>query len=123
LMSRLDEMQERLARLESHAAGPSNMEQSKRVETPPTERAAAAPPRALPQQTPGGAPSAPARVKRIDSWAVREVVDGLAILAGPHGLIGVSSGDVVPGVGRVQSIMRRRGQWIVATSSGIITGP
>jgi hypothetical protein len=123
LMSRLDEMQERLARLESHAAGSSNMEQSKRVENPSAERAAPAAPRVLPQQTPGGAPSAPARVKRIESWAVREVVDGLAILAGPQGLIGVSSGDVVPGVGRIESIMRRRGRWIVATSSGVITSP
>jgi len=44
------------------------------------------------------------------------------VLAGPRGIIEVSSGDVVPGAGRVKSISRRGGRWVVATSKGEITG-
>jgi len=61
-------------------------------------------------------------MKRIENWEVMEVVDGTAVLAGPRGIIEVSSGDVVPGVGRVASIFRRGGRWLVATSKGVITG-
>jgi hypothetical protein len=124
LMSRLDVLEERLARLEGHTAGLSNVTQPKPKEKPSAERPA---PLSLQPSAPapssGGPQSTPAPVKRIDSWAVRDVVDGMAILAGPGGLIGVSSGDVVPGVGRVESITRRGGRWIVATSRGAITGP
>jgi hypothetical protein len=66
-------------------------------------------------------PAPPAQAKRIENWSIREVVDGMAVLAGPEGLIGVFSGDVVPGVGRVQSISRRGGRWVVATTRGVIT--
>ena len=61
-------------------------------------------------------------MKRIESWEVVEVLDGAATLAGPRGIIEVSSGDVVPGLGRVESISRRGGRWVVATSRGVITG-
>jgi hypothetical protein len=44
------------------------------------------------------------------------------VLAGPRGIIEVSSADVVPGAGRVESISRRGGRWVVATSKGEITG-
>ena len=52
---------------------------------------------------------------------MREVVDGVAILQGRRGVIEVSVGDVVPGAGRVQSIARQGGRWIVATNTGVIT--
>jgi hypothetical protein len=50
-----------------------------------------------------------------------EVIDGVAILRGRRGVIEVSFGDVVPGAGRVQSIARQGGRWIVATNTGVIT--
>jgi hypothetical protein len=52
---------------------------------------------------------------------VREVIDGVAILQGRRGVIEVSVGDVVPGAGRVQSIARQGGRWVVATNTGVIT--
>ena len=70
--------------------------------------------------------SAAAELRRepsiVKQWTVREVLNGMALLDGPRGLIGVSPGQVVPGVGRVESIVRQGGRWIVATSSGVITG-
>ena len=64
----------------------------------------------------------PAReAKKIEHWFVREVVDGIAVLEGSSGLIEVSTGDVVPGVGRVEAISERDGRWVIATNKGAIT--
>jgi hypothetical protein len=62
-----------------------------------------------------------AETNKIPSWILREVIDGTAILQGPRGIIEVSTGDLIPGVGRVQSIARKGGRWIVATSKGVIS--
>jgi hypothetical protein len=122
LMAKLDKLQERLDRIENHSAA-APMRQAQPVEKPTAEKPAP------PPSQPAGAASAAAApkpktapVKRIENWAVREVVDGMAILAGPRGLVGVFSGDVVPGLGRVESISRRDGRWVVATRRGVITG-
>jgi hypothetical protein len=115
LLAKLDQLQSRLARVEQHFASTSSMRQA----APSEEPAAAKPPAT---STPAAvAPPAPPAPKRIENWSIREVVDGMAVLAGPEGLIGVFSGDVVPGVGRVQSISRRGGRWVVATTRGVIT--
>ena len=58
--------------------------------------------------------------RKIPNWVVREVVNGKATLQGPRGVIRVSRGDLVPGVGRVQSIARQGGRWMVATNNGVI---
>ena len=120
LIARLDALLERLERLESQAASAARTSQAKPPEKPAE--------RPLPLQlsppalTGSASRSATSAIRRIESWAVRDVVDGMAILAGPVGLIGVSSGDVVPGVGRVESISRRGARWVVSTSTGVITG-
>src|SRR5829696_5962918 len=77
---------------------------------------------------PNVAASAPAaEVRReptvIKQWRVREVLNGTALLQGPTGLLGVTRGQIVPGVGRVESILRKGSGWVVATSKGVITSP
>ena len=62
-----------------------------------------------------------AETNKIPNWILREVIDGTAILQGPRGIIEVSTGDLIPGVGRVQSIAKKGGRWIVATSKGVIS--
>jgi hypothetical protein len=57
----------------------------------------------------------------IEGWTVREVVDGTAVLEGPDGVWKAARGEVVPGLGRVDSIVRWGNRWIVATSKGLIT--
>jgi hypothetical protein len=57
----------------------------------------------------------------IKHWRVREVLNGTALLQGPTGLLGVTRGQLVPGVGRVESILRKGTGWVVATSKGVIT--
>jgi len=58
--------------------------------------------------------------KALADWHIYEVVDDTAILRGPRGFIAVSAGDIIPGLGRIQSIVRRGGRWIVATAKGTI---
>ena len=53
----------------------------------------------------------------------REVTAGVAVLEGPTGIWRVTPGDTLPGVGKVESYIRSNGQWIVATSSGLISMP
>ena len=61
------------------------------------------------------------RPTTIKGWTVQNVLHGTAVLEGPSGIWKVARGDVVPGLGRVDSIVLWGGRWIVATSKGLIT--
>jgi len=77
-------------------------------------------PAAAPAAAPlaGGPAAAP---PTVPGWAVRDVYRGVALIQGPRrGLIEVEAGDVIPGIGRVESIRKQDGHWIVTTSRGII---
>lgn len=63
------------------------------------------------------------RPSTIPGWSVVEVRDGTAVLEGPEGVKMAARGDVVPGIGRVDSIVRWGNRWIVATASGLIATP
>lgn len=56
----------------------------------------------------------------VRNWTVREVVRGVALLEGRHGMIEVVRGARAPGMGRVRSIERRDGQWVVVTDRGLV---
>lgn len=58
----------------------------------------------------------------VESWAVRDVFDGVAILEDRRRrLVEVGPGGAVPGVGRVEAIERRGREWVVVTRQGLIT--
>src|SRR5262249_29945915 len=59
----------------------------------------------------------------IPGWIVREVANGTAVVQGPSGTFRVVRGDVLPGAGRVDSIVRWGNRWIVATNRGLISTP
>jgi len=61
------------------------------------------------------------RATPLVGWMLREITNGTAVLEGPTGIWRVTPGDTVPGVGKVESYIRSNGQWIVATSSGLIS--
>jgi hypothetical protein len=61
------------------------------------------------------------RPATIDGWSVRDVYGGVAVLAGTDGVWTVKPGDHVPGVGRIDSITRWGGRWIVVTTGGLIS--
>jgi hypothetical protein len=126
VLARLELLNERLERIErsvpialagaQSAPATSNVTPAATPITPPLRPsvAASAAPAAATTQP-------PAEAKKITEWVVREVINGTAILKGPRGVIGVSIGDLIPGVGRVQSIARQGGRWTVATNKGVIT--
>jgi hypothetical protein len=61
------------------------------------------------------------RPTTIEGWTVRNVSGRTAVLQGPDGIRKVSVGEIVPGAGRIDSIVRWGNRWIVATSKGLIT--
>jgi hypothetical protein len=73
--------------------------------------------RSLPRQ----APVPETKPSTIEGWTVREVVGGTAVLEGPNGQWRATSGDTVPGLGKVDSIVRWGSRWIVATSKGLVS--
>jgi hypothetical protein len=59
----------------------------------------------------------------IEGWIVRDVRGEAIVLQGPNGIRSVMRGDVVPGVGRIDSVVRWGSRWIVSTTSGLIATP
>jgi hypothetical protein len=65
-------------------------------------------------------PKIPDRI--LQDWAVREVQNGRALVESRFGgIFDVGAGSILPGVGRVDSIKRQDGQWLVLTARGTIT--
>jgi hypothetical protein len=105
VLAKLEQLSERLDRIErgaalalrpaTPAAPPTSATPAARSATGPVE---APRPAASPALNVQGLSEA----RKIPNWVVREVINGKAILQGPRGVIGVSRGDLVPGVGRVQ---------------------
>jgi hypothetical protein len=86
-----------------------------------TPSAAATPltPAPLPSPTP---PGTAASGTTVPGWAVRDVYRGVALLQSRmHGMVEVEPGDLLPGLGRIESIRRQDGRWVVMTSKGMIT--
>jgi hypothetical protein len=70
---------------------------------------------------PQEAKQTPPKPPVVEGWLLREVVDGFALIEGANGrLFEVGPGSNIPGVGRVESIKRQDGQWVVFTPKGLI---
>jgi hypothetical protein len=93
--------------------------------TPPSATATPAPvaPVPSPAASPGTiAPGTIAPGTTVPGWAVRDVYRGVAMLQSRMGgMVEVETGDVLPGLGRIESIRRQDGRWVVFTSKGMIT--
>jgi hypothetical protein len=58
----------------------------------------------------------------LQDWIVQEVRGGRALVASRYGgVFMVASGSMLPGLGRVETIKRQDGQWVVVTGRGVIT--
>jgi len=58
----------------------------------------------------------------VHGWVLRRVYDGAALIEGRDGVIEVEPGIVAPGLGRIESIKRQDGRWVVVTSRGLVVG-
>lgn len=60
--------------------------------------------------------------KVLPDWIVQGVQDGRALVENRYGgVFDVAAGSVLPGLGRVETIKRQDGEWIVVTARGLIT--
>ncbi|MDB5572490.1 MAG: hypothetical protein JWN93_3673 [Hyphomicrobiales bacterium] len=58
--------------------------------------------------------------KAVRGYVLREVFRGGALVEGRFGEMEVFPGAELPGAGRVRSIERREGKWVVVTTAGVI---
>jgi hypothetical protein len=73
------------------------------------------------QQPPAAEAKLPDKI--LQDWVVQDVRAGHALVASRYGgVFEVAAGTVLPKVGRVETIKRQDGQWVVITESGVITG-
>ncbi len=57
----------------------------------------------------------------VAGWVIREVFDGRAVIEHERlGFYEVVPGANLPGVGRVETIRRQDGRWVVVTPKGLI---
>jgi len=68
-------------------------------------------------------PAPPKVADRIlQDWTVQDVQSGRALVQNRYGgMFDVGEGSMLPGVGRIDSIKRQDGQWVVLTERGTIT--
>jgi hypothetical protein len=74
----------------------------------------------------GGSATAPEQAKLSDrvlqDWIVQDVQNGRALVESRYGgIFDVGAGSTLPGVGRVETVKRQDGQWVVVTARGLIT--
>jgi hypothetical protein len=100
---------------------------SERIERPQGLPATSAPAAETTGSAPTPAPAPPAESKQaakpsiVAGWIIRDVYHGVALLENRYGMYEVETGSNVPGVGRVESIKRQDGRWVVVTPKGLIT--
>lgn len=103
---------------QAHAEPQSMLSQNMPEKTPPPRAQSASsdsnPPLPL-------SPVPETKPTTIAGWTVREVYGEKAVLVGPDHVWTVRTGDTVPGVGRIDTIVRWGSRWIVATTAGLIS--
>jgi len=72
-------------------------------------------------QQPRPSPVPETKPRTIDGWSVRSINGETVVLVGPERTWTVRRGETVPGIGRIDTIVRWGNRWIVATSSGLIS--
>ena len=64
----------------------------------------------------------PDRPAVVTGWVLRDIYRGRALVESRYaGVFEVGPGSMLPGVGRVETIKRQDGKWVVVTPKGIIT--
>ena len=56
----------------------------------------------------------------VEGWVIRDIFDGRAMVESRYGIFEVSPGAPLPGLGKVESVRRQDGRWVVVTPKGLI---
>lgn len=87
------------------------------------DRRVASNPAAAPETTGSVAPKQQDRPPVLSEWVLRDVFEGRAMVENDRfGVFEVVPGSRLPGVGRIETIRRQDGRWVVVTAKGVI-GP
>ena len=73
-----------------------------------------------PQKTALAEPKQPPTPPVVAGWTLRDVERGRALVEYRHGLYEAAPGLDLPGLGRVESVKRQDGHWVVVTAKGLI---
>jgi hypothetical protein len=135
--SKITERFDRVERTQTERAAKliKAMESLERVErraeaTPPREATGSVPAAPTVATTPAQSPqppqprqaAQPPQPPIVEGWVVRNVYRGTAIIQNRRiGTVDVEPGDILQGVGRIESIKKQDGRWVVVTSKGLIT--
>ena len=121
LVERLDRIEKQTASVPEKAATP----------TPPPKPVALAPAPAASDVTQTGSlaeakpvaklPEFDPRKTQLESYVLRDVDDGAALIEGRNGRVfEAHPGQVISGLGKIEAIERRGRQWVVVTAKGFI---
>jgi hypothetical protein len=56
----------------------------------------------------------------VEGWVLRDIYRGRALVENRSGLYEVGPGGELPGIGKVETITRQNGRWVVITPKGLI---
>jgi len=56
----------------------------------------------------------------VEGWVIRDIFDGRAMVESRYGIFEVGPGAPLPGLGKVESVRRQDGRWVVVTPKGLI---
>ena len=127
---RLDRLERTAERIEKQAlaltpvAAPSLGQSSAQSSAPSPAQSAAASAQPASAKAPESAARASERAgeKPLRNYVLREVFRGGALVEGRMGVMEAAPGVELPGAGRVRSVERRDGRWVVVTTAGVIDG-
>jgi hypothetical protein len=116
--TRMDRLAERMERVEKQVSSPAPVSAIPKNTTAVTRHA--------PESAAGPAPKAVPKVEAADvekavrGYVLREVFRGGALVESRYGVMEVFPGAQLPGAGRVRSVEKRDGRWVVVTTAGLI---
>jgi hypothetical protein len=112
-LARLTDSLERRSAATTTAASDPVTTGSIPVKPPPQLQANPPPQLHAPATRPAGQPI-------VEGWFLRNVYNGTAVIQGRIGLVEVEPGDTIPGLGRIETIRRQDGRWVVVTNRGLV---
>ncbi len=112
MATRLDRMNERMDRIEKQV--------SSSVPVGSTPKNVTAVPRAATEPAVAEANAEEPDAKALRGYVLRDVFRGGALVESRYGLMEVFPGVQLPGAGRVRSVEKRDGRWVVVTTAGLI---
>lgn len=119
IATRLDRITERMERIEKQVSSSAPVSAIQKNATSVPRVAPDAPVAAAPASTPK---AETAEAKAIRGYVLREVFRGGALVESRYGMMEVFPGAQLPGAGRVRSVEKRDGRWVVVTTAGLIEG-